>query len=67
MKLLKFLTILLLSTSFLSCIKSKTENALDVNKELTYCETQISRTLAEVNKVLLMMPPTSWTLSRNGN
>lgn len=54
MRLINLLAILLLAIVFLSCSTDKKEKHLDVNKELAYCQTQIRRTLSELNNSKMM-------------
>ena len=54
MRLINLLTVLPLAILLLSCSSDKKESHLDVDKELTYCETQVHRTLTELNKVQMM-------------
>ena len=54
MRLQKLLAILSLAVSFLSCTGNKNQAILDVDKELTYCQTQINRTLSEISRKDMM-------------
>jgi len=53
MKLINLLTVLPLAIILLSCSEGK-KDSIDVDKELTYCENQVRRTLSELNNRKMM-------------